>query len=230
MVLSQAPNQRWLLDFVSDALADGRRFRILAVVDDFSRECLALVADTSLSGVRVARELDAVLARRGRPLGCVSDNGTELTSDAILKWSQNRQVEWHSIAPGKPQQNAFVESFNGRLHDECLNETLFTSLPHAERCWPVGRPTTTTSGRTQLTRAPRPPRSAGEPSRLGCWKPLLTPLPQRQTITKDSRSARRNFRAQVSLAVSRPAAAERHRHRPAARADPPLNGHRCRSA
>jgi putative transposase len=131
MVLPQAPNQRWSLDFVSDALDDGRRFRILAVVDDFSRECLALVADTSLSGVRVARELDAVLARRGRPLGCVSDNGTELTSNAILKWSQNRQVEWHYIAPGKPQQNAFVESFNGRLRDECLNETLFTSLAHA---------------------------------------------------------------------------------------------------
>jgi putative transposase len=131
MALPQAPNQRWSLDFVSDALADGRRFRILAVVDDFSRECLALVADTSLSGVRVARELDRVMARRGHPLVCVSDNGTELTSNAILKWSQDRQVEWHSIAPGKPQQNAFVESFNGRLRDECLNETLFTSLAHA---------------------------------------------------------------------------------------------------
>jgi putative transposase len=131
MVSPQAPNQRWSLDFVSDALADGRRFRILAVVDDFSRECLTLVADTSLSGVRVARELDAVMAWRGRPLLCVSDNGTELTSNAILKWSQDRQVEWHYIAPGKPQQNAFVESFNGRLRDECLNETLFTSLAHA---------------------------------------------------------------------------------------------------
>jgi putative transposase len=116
---------------VSDALADGRRFRILAVVDDFSRECLALVADTSLSGVRVARELDAVIALRGRPLMCVSDNGTELTGNAILKWSQERRVKWHYIAPGKPQQNAFVESFNGRLRDECLNETLFTSLAHA---------------------------------------------------------------------------------------------------
>jgi len=131
MVLPQAPNQRWSLDFVSDALADGRRFRILAVVDDFSRECLALVADTSLSGVRVARELDVVMARRGRPLVCVSDNGTELTSSGILKWSQDPQVEWHYIAPGRPQQNAFVESFNGRLRDECLNETLFTSLAHA---------------------------------------------------------------------------------------------------
>jgi putative transposase len=131
MVLPQALNQRWSLDFVSDALTDGRRFRILAVVDDFSRKCLALVADTSLSGVRVARELDAVIARRGRPLILVSDNGTELTSNAFLKWSQGRQVEWHYIASGKSQQNAFVESFNGRLRDECLNETLFTSLPHA---------------------------------------------------------------------------------------------------
>jgi putative transposase len=88
-------------------------------------------ADTSLPGVRVARKLDTVTARRGRPLVCVSDNGTELTSNTILKWSQDRQVERHYIAPGKPQQNAFVESFNGRLRDECLNETLFTSLAHA---------------------------------------------------------------------------------------------------
>jgi putative transposase len=131
MALPQAPNQRWSLDFVSDALADGRRFRILAVVDDFSRECLALVADTSLPGARVARELDALIIHRARPLVCVSDNGTELTSNAILKWSQEQQVDWHYIAPGKPQQNAFAESFIGRLRDECLNETLFTSLAHA---------------------------------------------------------------------------------------------------
>jgi putative transposase len=131
MVLPDGPNQRWSLDFVSDALADGRRFRILAVVDDFTRECLCLAADTSLTGQRVARELDAVIAVRGRPRGCVSDNGTELTGTAILRWSQERQVAWHYIAPGKPQQNAFVESFNGRLRDELLNETLFTSLAHA---------------------------------------------------------------------------------------------------
>jgi len=92
VVLPQAPNQRWSLAFVSDALADGRRAPILAVVADFSRECLALVADTSLSGIRVARELDAVIARRGRFLMCVSDNGTELTSNAILKWSQERRA------------------------------------------------------------------------------------------------------------------------------------------
>ena len=131
MVLPQGPNQRWSLDFVSDALEDSRRFRILCVVDDFTRECIALVADTSLSGIRVARELDAIAGRRGKPLTVVSDNGTELTSMAILKWSQERRIGWHYIAPGKPTQNAFVESFNGRLRDECLNETLFASLSHA---------------------------------------------------------------------------------------------------
>jgi putative transposase len=131
IALPQAVNHRWSLDFASDALADGRRFRILAAVDDFSRECLCLVADTSLSGRRVARELNRIIAGRGRPLTCVSDNGTELTSMAILAWSQEHRVEWHYIAPGKPQQNAFAESFIGRLRDECLNETLFISLAHA---------------------------------------------------------------------------------------------------
>jgi putative transposase len=119
------------MDFVADTLTDGRRFRILAVVDDFTRECLCLVADTSLSGARVVRELDAVIARRGPPLLCVSDNGTELTSTAILRWCQEHEIASHYIAPGKPQQNAFAESFNGRLRDECLNETLFTSLAQA---------------------------------------------------------------------------------------------------
>ena len=133
MAVPQAPNQRWSLDFVSDALADGRRFRILVVVDDFTRECLALVADTSLSGRRVARELDMLLAQRGRPRMIVSDNGTELTSMAVLRWSQDRRIDWHYIAPGKPMQNGFVESLNGHLRDECLNETLFVSLGHARR-------------------------------------------------------------------------------------------------
>ena len=129
--LPQGPNQRWSLDFVSDTLTDSRRFRMLAVVDDFTRECLTLVADTSLSGVRVGRELDAVIAQRGRPQTIVSDNGTEFTSMAILGWSQETQIGWHYIAPGKPTQNAFIESFNGRLRDELLNETLFASLDHA---------------------------------------------------------------------------------------------------
>jgi putative transposase len=131
MTVPERPNQRWSLDFVSDTLTDSRRFRILAIVDDFSRECLALVTDTALSGVRVGRELDAVIARRGPPAMIVSDNGTEFTSMAILRWSQLTRIEWHYIAPGKPQQNAFVESFNERLRDELLNETLFSSLDHA---------------------------------------------------------------------------------------------------
>jgi putative transposase len=132
IALPGGPNQRWSLDFVSDSFTDGRRFRILAVVDDFTRKCLALVADTSLSGARVARELDAVIReRQAKPLTCVSDNGTEFTSTAMLAWSKDVGVAWHYIQPGKPQQNAFVESFNGRLRDECLNETLFSWLVHA---------------------------------------------------------------------------------------------------
>jgi putative transposase len=110
-----AANQRWGLDFVSDQMTNGRRFRILEVFDDCTRECLALVADTSISGRRVARELDAIIAWRGRPGTIVSDNGTELTSNAILEWTDDRQVGWHYIAPGKPQQNGFSESFNVRI-------------------------------------------------------------------------------------------------------------------
>ena len=133
MTVPQGPNQRWSLDFASDVLGDGRRFRILVVVDDFSRECLALVPDSSLSGRRVARELDRIIEVRGRPALLVSDNGTELTSHAILAWQQDRGVAWHYIAPGKPMQNAFVESLIGRLRDECLNEHLFKSLPAVRR-------------------------------------------------------------------------------------------------
>lgn len=131
ILMPDRPNQRWSLDFVSDSFTDGRRFRVLTVVDNHTRECLALIADTSLSGRRVVRELDAVIARRGRPLTVVSDNGTEFTSMAILYWSQNRQIDWHYIAPGKPMQNGFIESFNGSFRDECLNEMLFSSLAEA---------------------------------------------------------------------------------------------------
>jgi putative transposase len=131
LAVPTALNQCWALDFVSDALVCGRRFRVFALIDQFNRECLALVADTSFSGKRVTRELDAAVAVYGRPAMIVRDNGTELTSNAILRWAQDRGVAWHYIAPGKPQQNGFSESFNGRLRDDCLNETLFTSLRHA---------------------------------------------------------------------------------------------------
>jgi putative transposase len=114
-------------------LTDGRRFRVLVVVDDFTRECLALVVDTSISGRRVAGELDAIVAARKRPLMIVSDNGTELTSHAILHWQEDRGVGWHYFAPGKPVQNAIVESLNGRFRDECLNEHVFRGLQTARR-------------------------------------------------------------------------------------------------
>jgi putative transposase len=185
IALPEGPNQRWSLDFVSDTLTDGRRFRILAVVDDFTRECLCLVADTSLSGLRVARELDAVIARRGaRPLLVVSDNGPELTSMAILVWSKASLVEWHYIAPGKPQQNAFAESFIGRLRDECLNETLFISLDHARavlaawRCdYNEVRPHSAHAGRPPASISLPPGSPASRPLRAafgGGLRPVLT--------------------------------------------------------
>jgi putative transposase len=132
MLLPSKANERWSLDFVSDAFTDGRRFRVLAIVDDYSRECLALVADTSLSGLRVTRELSKLIIQRGKPNTIVSDNGTKLTSMAVLKWCQETNIEWHYIQPGKPMQNGFVESFNGSFRDECLNETLFTALRDAK--------------------------------------------------------------------------------------------------
>jgi len=163
MAIPQGANQRWSLDFVSDALASSRKFRILAVVDDFSRECLALIADNSLSGIRVARELDRIVERRGAPCMVVSDNGTELTSRAILSWQEERCVEWHYIAPGKPTQNSFIESFNGRLRDECLNEHLFSNLAHAREiieAWKIDyntrRPHTSLGGLTPTEFAARP--------------------------------------------------------------------------
>ncbi len=124
-------NACWSLDFVHDQMSDGRRFRIMTIVDECTRECLGLVPDTSLSGARVARELDRIIAWRGRPETILSDNGTEFTSNAILAWSEVKGVAWRYIQPGKPTQNAFIESFNGRLRDELLNETLFRSLMHA---------------------------------------------------------------------------------------------------
>ncbi len=131
MTLPQGPNQRWSLDFVSDTLSWGRRFRILCIVDDFTREALSLVVDTSIGGHRLARELDGLIARRGKPLTIVSDNGPEMTSRAILEWTNVNGVDWHYIAPGKPTQNGFVESFNGKLRDECLNEEVFPTVAEA---------------------------------------------------------------------------------------------------
>jgi putative transposase len=131
ILVEARPNARWSLDFVHDQMANGRRFRVLNITDDITHECLGAIPDTSISGKRVARELSAIIECRGKPGMIVSDNGTELTSNAIFAWCKDHKIDWHYIAPGKPMQNGYVESFNGKMRDELLNETLFFSLDHA---------------------------------------------------------------------------------------------------
>ena len=150
MTLPNAINQRWSLDFVADALSDGRRFRVLCIVADFSRECLATVVDTSLGGVRVVRELEGLAIEPAVPQVVVSDNGTELTSGAVLRWATGK-LAWHYIEPGKPTQSAFIESFNSRLRDECLNEHLFLSLAEAREPSIGGVTTIITCDRTAVS-------------------------------------------------------------------------------
>ena len=128
------PDQLWCLDFVSDALSWGRKIRMLTIEDAFHRESLAIEVDTSLPGVRVARVLDRLTEERGAiPDVIVLDNGPELTSKALDQWAYERGVRLHFIDPGKPQQNGFIESFNGKFRDECLNEHWFLSLADARR-------------------------------------------------------------------------------------------------
>jgi putative transposase len=130
ILVEARPNARWSLDFVHGQMANGRRFRVLNIMDDVTHECLGAIPDTSISGQRVARELDTIVERRGKPGMIVSDNGPELTCRAIFAWAGEHKIHWHCTEPGKPQQNGFVESFNGRMRDELLNETLFFSLDH----------------------------------------------------------------------------------------------------
>jgi putative transposase len=131
--LVHAANQEWALDFVSDALASQRHVRILTVIDVFTRECLALEADTSLGSLRVVRTLERIIAERGAPRRIRSDNGPEFTSRAYLAWSLERRIELVHIRPGKPIENAHVESFNGRFREECLNASWFRNLFDARR-------------------------------------------------------------------------------------------------
>ena len=133
MPVALRPGERWSLDFVSDTFGAARKFRILAVNDDCCRENLYLMVDISISGARVARELDAVVRIYGKPACIVSNNGTEFTSRAILEWAGENDVGWHNIDPGKPQQNGFIETFNGSLRDELLNEEIFGTLDDARR-------------------------------------------------------------------------------------------------
>lgn len=124
-------NERWSMDFVMDTTSLGRRVRILAVVDDYTRECLAVEVDTSISGLRVARVLARLLELRGRPKGITVDNGPEFAGRALDTWAYNNKVRLNFIRPGKPVENAYIESFNGRLRDECLNSHEFGSLQEA---------------------------------------------------------------------------------------------------
>lgn len=127
------PNERWSMDFVMDAFADGRRFRNLTVVDDFSRDSVVIEVDTSISARRVVRTLDEISTERALPKRIVIDNGPEFTSEILDIWASQRGVELHFIDPGKPNQNAFIESFNGIFRNECLNESWFSDLGDARR-------------------------------------------------------------------------------------------------
>jgi putative transposase len=125
------PNQSWSMDYVSDALIDGRKLRVLAIVDDYSRECLLLEVDSSLPGTRVVKALERLGDIRGLPRSITVDHGPEFEGRALDAWAYKRAVHLAFIRPGKPIENAYVESFNGRFRDECLNEHWFVSMQHA---------------------------------------------------------------------------------------------------
>ena len=126
-------NERWSMDFMSDQLWRSRRFRLFAIVDDYSRECLALLADTSISGERVTRVLNVLAATRGLPQYIRSDNGPEFTGQALDEWAYRNKVKLDFITPGKPTQNAFIESFNSTFRRECSTQNWFVSLEEARR-------------------------------------------------------------------------------------------------
>ena len=127
----QGPNERWSMDFVQDALQDGSKFRALTIVDDFSRQCPVIEVDTSIGGFRVARVLDRLSDLHGLPKSITVDNGPEFAGKTLDAWAYRKGVKLNFIQPGKPVQNAYVESFNGRLRDECLNESWFKNLEEA---------------------------------------------------------------------------------------------------
>ena len=196
------PNQRWSLDFLSDTFGACRKFRILAVNDDCCRENLCLIPNTSISGARVARELDALVRIYGKPACIVSDNGTEFTSKAILKWANDNKVEWHYIDPGKPQQNGYIESFNGSLRPSrqiavqspagqwtnASTRKSSTAWPTPDERWPYGATITTTSGHIHRSAIKPPQKRAERLSYLMASRPARLPHPKPTTIkTKDSR-------------------------------------------
>ena len=127
------PGEHWSIDFVSDQLADGRRFRILTAIDKVSRECVCLEVDQRFPAEAVTRALDQAMVRYGQPKIITSDNGTEFTSNHFDQWAYRREIQLDFIAPGRPMDNGFIESFNGKFRDECLNMHWFESLTEARR-------------------------------------------------------------------------------------------------
>ena len=125
------PNERWSMDFVADSVVTGRRFSALAIVDDYSRECPAIEVDTSLGGARVVSVLERLEELRGLPEVITMDNGPEFAGRALDEWAYRKGVKLNFIRPGKPIENAYAESFIGRLRDECLNENWFLNVRHA---------------------------------------------------------------------------------------------------
>jgi len=176
------PNQIWAMDFVSDALANKRKIKLLTVIDCFNRECVRIEVDTSINGVRVARIMEELREQRGLPGKIVTDNGPEFTGKALDAWAYARDVKIHFIQPGKPSQNGFIESFNGKLRDECLNEHWFMGMDDARRLiedWRIeynhDRPHSSLGGMTPVeyataelpTAAARPPTSSEGPFSVG---------------------------------------------------------------
>ncbi len=166
------PNQRWSMDFVSDRFADGRWFRILTIVDQYTRECLCVHAERSQTGKKVAEQLSRIVARRGSPESITSDNVSEFVGKAMEAWSHQNGVKLDFIRPGKPVENGFVESFNGRLRDECLNEHLFANLNEARQIieeWRIdyntNRPHSSLNGLTPIEFA-APPEEGHNRNRL----------------------------------------------------------------
>jgi putative transposase len=151
MPVPTMPNELWVLDFVSDQLDSGRRFRILAIFDVCTRRCLAAIADFSLSGKRLARELDLLIAAHRKPTAIGSDNGTELTSNAILTWTAESQVDWHYIDPGKPVQNAFIESSMAGCATISSTRRCSPRSPRRARLSRIGGATTTPCGPTRAS-------------------------------------------------------------------------------
>jgi putative transposase len=173
ILVEARPNARWSVDFVHDQLSNGRRFRILNVIDDVTKECLAAIADTSISGRRVARELDAIIARRGKPDLIISDHGTEFTSNAMLVWAQSSRTAWHFIAPGKPMQNGICEASTAACVMNCSmrRSSMISITP--DRRWRDGPLHTIRSALTRHS-AISPPRPSREPSpqrAIGCATP-----------------------------------------------------------